>query len=517
MLSSQENFFTFIKNISGFKNLGEWNSNSLDYIVTKQLDDVSIEIQLLNTAWCSQKNEKPGELFFPTLKFEDNYLDSKNNTIKVLAAHHPFNWLTPECNRKLRAYTEAKFDIVLFGHEHAEDLRTITDQKGKPSNFIDGTVLFGSKDSGFNLISVDINEKEYAYHSFHWKEGAYLIKQDTPVKLQIKQDSRIILISESFRKYLDDPGTKFTHRNCDNIKLNDIFVCPSIKTIEEDENTSFGKTLENTDDIITLFKQNKNNLIVGFEKSGKTAFAKQLFEKYYLTDYFPILVKSNEIFTILPKNIEENLRKFIANQYTGTRIEEKFLEQSKTNGVLIIDSFNSFENIKISRIKEILDVICSYFDSIVILASNDIYLECMKYESVRDVLLKYEQYKILPFSGYKRRLLVEKWTKLGADYPPDRELAAKMVRLEKAIDQSLGRDLVPSYPLFILTILQTLEAITPLSTPNHGTCGSFGYIYESLITTSLISAYGSIDDIETFYNYLSELAYYMYSNSTVKI
>ena len=73
--------------------------------------------------------------------------------------------------------------------------------------------------------------------------------------------------------------------------------------------------------------------------------------------------------------------------------------------------------------------------------------------------------------------------------------------------------MVPAYPIFLLTILQTIETNTP-----HELGGSsFGHYYDCLITHSLDKIHLKHDDIDAYKNYITFLAFYIFKNRTKEI
>jgi hypothetical protein len=112
-------------------------------------------------------------------------------------------------------------------------------------------------------------------------------------------------------------------------------------------------------------------------------------------------------------------------------------------------------------------------------------------------------FEIVELGDVLRSRLIEKWITLGTASNYDREsLAHKVTEVERVIDTLLGKNLLPAYPIFILSMLQQLEAGTPLSTKS----GAYGYLYEVLITTALNTTSRSVGEIDTKYTYLTEFA-----------
>ena len=103
---------------------------------------------------------------------------------------------------------------------------------------------------------------------------------------------------------------------------------------------------------------------------------------------------------------------------------------------------------------------------------------------------------------------LEKWLSLGLEHLISKgDLAHQVNQVERLVDTVLGKNLVPAYPIFVLVILQQLEAGQQLST----TTGTYGYFYEVLITGALRRTSTSVDDVDAKYNYLAELAWHLFS------
>jgi hypothetical protein len=98
---------------------------------------------------------------------------------------------------------------------------------------------------------------------------------------------------------------------------------------------------------------------------------------------------------------------------------------------------------------------------------------------------------IRPLGHLKRQQLLQRWFELG-DEPggesiEEVEIGYKVLEVERTINTVLGRKLLPSYPVFVLSLLQILESGKSLNTIT----GSYGYIYETLIASALAKEGGS--------------------------
>ncbi|HEX8176636.1 MAG TPA: hypothetical protein VF543_16205 [Pyrinomonadaceae bacterium] len=115
--------------------------------------------------------------------------------------------------------------------------------------------------------------------------------------------------------------------------------------------------------------------------------------------------------------------------------------------------------------------------------------------------------------GYRLRgKLINKWISLGSEYTTDeKELALDVTRKENIVNTVLGKNILPSYPMTILTVLQTWEA----NQSNNTATGSYGYLYEELITRALREVSANATDVDTKYTYISRIAYYLFDNEQI--
>jgi len=126
---------------------------------------------------------------------------------------------------------------------------------------------------------------------------------------------------------------------------------------------------------------------------------------------------------------------------------------------------------------------------------------------------------ICPFSikslGYKKKNdLIEKYYALKES----QSLQSNQILLDRTkhtfdqLRQILGDKLIPSYPVFVLSIIQALE-FQPLNLNET----SYGYCYQTLIHHALNNAGVSKDDIDSYINIITELAFHMFTMKTDSI
>ena len=93
-----------------------------------------------------------------------------------------------------------------------------------------------------------------------------------------------------------------------------------------------------------------------------------------------------------------------------------------------------------------------------------------------------EVYEILKFGGKKRLELIRKWIDLLEDEFEDEESKEFQIKeLAKIVNAVIGKNLIPSLPIYILTILQANE----LTSTTNFEQSTFGHYYDVLIKSAL--------------------------------
>ncbi len=154
-----------------------------------------------------------------------------------------------------------------------------------------------------------------------------------------------------------------------------------------------------------------------------------------------------------------------------------------------------------------LDAIHKRFERLVILGDDLLRFEEMACGELGSrVLAEYAQIELMEYGHVLRSAIVDKWYDVNREYVtnPD-ELARKIGRAEKVIDEILGRSYLPSYPIFILTILQGIDTAEPIG----NSAGSYGYLYTVLITKRLAEGDKELS-LDKKLAYLVELAFHMF-------
>jgi hypothetical protein len=118
----------------------------------------------------------------------------------------------------------------------------------------------------------------------------------------------------------------------------------------------------------------------------------------------------------------------------------------------------------------------------------------------------FRQYGIEELNRVLRNKLIHRWVTLGRSDWDDEALYREVDARERVIDTLLGKRLLPAYPIIVLSILQALESGRNLNTAS----GSYGELYEALITDRLVTVSRKPTDLGTKYTLIARLAYFFY-------
>ena len=482
--------------------------------VHPSLAEVSIRIDLYNTAWLSVMHERQGQLAFPVDSFSAT-AGANQADIAVAVFHHPYNWLEANNARRFRSLIESTSNFVLTGHEHEGSLFAKEVAPSQHVVYLEGAVLQQGEnrgDSGFSVINIDTSPLRYKVTEFSWETGMYVEKETRGwaiLKPNGLAAGRLFSNTEDFVKGLEDLGTGFTHpKRKSQLVRGDLFIYPELvqRSAKDGGVPKLGRIpSQNVSDTV---RTSQRAVLFGADLVGKSTLAKQIYDDFRKSDeVIPLLVSGRALLATNQTELERFLKGPIEEQY-GVRALTSYLQLPPNGRALIVDDFH-LSKMNSHGQAAFIGLVSNMFET-VLLFTNELF--SLEYLTVSRLDLTqfggFDQFEIKEFGFYLRGKLIEKWVRLGNESViSDQQLDLRSTELERTIETVLGKNLLPSNPLTILTILQAWE-----SNKNHDVGnGSYGYLYETLIFQALSSTNLTPPEIDAVKTFLSELAYDLFS------
>lgn len=321
------------------------------------------------------------------------------------------------------------------------------------------------------------------------------------LKLVLQQEKILneLLIKPEFEEFLNNAEllTK-AHSEKESVTLEDIFVYPTL--IKFDDLGEYEKK-ENSEQIIQDFLVYPKILIAGEGQSGKTTLCKKIFLELRKKKYIPIYISLKQ--TQRSEHITKRITEAFSEQYNLKNIDD--FNPSKL--VPIIDDLQHTNNLEKS-----IQGLDKFYHQVIMV--DDIFRMNIKDESI---IKKYSRFNIKELSPAQRNELIIKWAHL-TDLKNHHELNEnhfykiidqKTELVDNAIGRVLGRGIMPAYPFFILSVISTYEAF---QLPLDQEITSQGHCYQALIYLYLRKEGVKNDEVDTFFNFLTEFSFYLFEN-----
>ena len=498
-------------------------------IIQYKYEKYNIIFNCYNTAWMSLSKNHSDKMYFPIERYSAHFDKKADIVISVL--HHPLNYQNSADYKSIMRHLENTSDIILTGHEHVSSKYVKSDLDRTIVQYIEGDILQDNMEinnSGFNVIQIDLMNTKQKILNYKWNNSIYSITNSSndwkSFNRSTFMNKKEFEINKEYEKYLNDPGATFTHPNKTDLILEDIFVFPDLKDLKVDKvkEKEYSSNIINSEFLCEINKTINKTLLIGAEKSGKSSLAKILYKKYYARNYIPVIIDGRKI----KNNNIEGFNKLLAicfgEQYLNNddsiaerNIIEKYNQLENNKKYIIIDNFDKMDINK--KIKSVLfNDINRLYPNIIIL-TNELYkieeIVCEE-EEIELAFNDFSKYEIQGFGYLLRSKMINKWNVLGqTKYPGESELFRKNSNAEHVVNTIIGRNLVPSFPIFILTILQSIE----VATSHDFTTSSYGHYYEYLIFQALTQISKESKTIDAYINYITELAYCLFKNNNYEM
>lgn len=492
-MAVQKNFWDFTNEITSQKdsNLASYKFNFRPHL------DFKISFHCYNTSWLTEIHEKQGSLIVP----ENKFLENENGEYVISVFHHPLDWLSASTRRNNKQRFEEHLiktsNLVIYGHEHDKGKSKAVVQQKQNVVFCGGKAFNINEinQTGFSFYEIDLNDKSIYIKTYNYDENYYLPEFEDTHKI-ISKNKRNFILTEEFEKKITELNIPLKHSKKDKLFISDIFVYPDIEPLVDDDYTQY----PNSSELIEKLKNESSAkiLLEGSDQSGKTSLLYVLYKRFYELGYNPVYLRGkycNET------NIKKIVKKNLKEQYNNDNTDLFFQQEKK---IILLDNFHKSQlNPKFK--KKLIESLTKHFDYIIITSDNTFSSRNVTEEATS--LKEFSKYKLLPLGHEKRSELIEQWLTIGEDKLTLREevLLAEVKLRFNEIDALIGNRLMPSYPIFILTLLQSLDE----NLQNYSQT-SYANIYLVLIKAGLVKEGIKDSELTSLLNILKELAYYLY-------
>lgn len=497
------------------------DANHPDYVVHSPLQATAefdfegdiVVVDVINSSWSSIMNDKPGRLMMPTSILKAPRGDA---AITFAAIHHPPNWYRPGDQRKFVEILDQRYEIVLWGHEHeADEVERIRKRIGATVRFVIGDAFdppaHESLDPGFRCFQWNRRENDFRDVTFAWDVDHFVRREDNWSGSVPKNNARqagCMRHTDAYARFLDDPGVAFTHPYVDRpIHLSDIFVYPEFLKIDGTKSieSKIGADFHGADFIEHLLTLPKA-IIVGPEQAGKTSFAKMITNAAPRRGKMPLYLDASGLKSANRGEIRAWMKSAQEEQYAVDCIEG-LLQMLPEERVVILDNAHLLPAGQ-EGANQVVEFVSGFATSIIILSSQSPAMAIISNEQLPSRHESYwrgaEMYDLLPLSHVGRSNLIRRWVGLGREGKASNEEIEADVRVHKdALDQVLGRNFLPKFPLFVLILLQQFESFRDSKAVVAS--GSHGYLFEALIIDSFDKHVRS-NSITIVFAYLASLA-----------
>lgn len=465
-----------------------------------------IVFNMINLSWCSSLSETQGNLYFPSSRIFD--VTPLNSDLVISVFHHPFNWLEQSSYQKFKPNVRAMSDFIITGHEHNGLAVDTNDNISGSCVLLESDSFFDeNKNSAFGILLIDFNNKDYTHTRYKYDDKSNIYIEMDIRGGRYKDEGDIVrsryALNNNFSEKINDSGANFENSGVEQIYLNDVYIFPHLKRkyVEDDDRLIDGSIL------LDISKISGGIILEGDEKSGKSSLVNKVYSEYFLKGFIPLYIDGKKIKSPTKIELDKLVKKSLKEQYSTENIYDKYLQENKSKKLIFIDNLDE------SKVKSISyrDQIINYFESF----SYSIVLTVGEMFDIREILLEkstsnlksYSHYKIQQFGYAKRNELIRKWYSIGAyRYLNKDELISKVDKAEKNMSMVITKSLVPSTPIYLLTLMQSMES----GAKGELSDSSLGEYYRYLITRSIISSGINKEKISEVYEYLKHLSWSMH-------
>lgn len=504
IVATQSNYVEFVKKI----NEDESYNPALLATVDDTVGDYQIRFNLYNTAWMCGIKDQPGTIFMPTGAVKK---PTKATDLVISVMHHYYNWLALEKQNRTNFMRNVggSSNILIYGHEHEVVTTGKTDNitKGFISEY-EGAAFYskekeaGVQQSQFQLLVIDTDQSTCHQTAYKYYPKDFMYRADLSQALTISTESKTGAFRSNieYTQDLDEMPTPIYNHEKEKLKLSEIFIYPDLESMNERINKTDidGKYLSAEqllgDADHTLF------ILEGGSQCGKTSLCHMYYTTLAGAHKYPLMVGGKEV-------TNNNLKRILRNAYERQYLPEfadydKYEQYDKVDKVLLLDNFDKCKLARDVKEKMIKEMLLQFGKVIIIVREDKFIVDSLNYFSKEATVL----YHIKSFGYEKRAKLIEKfYEKYDNQCISQQEMLEKTNEALRMVQQFLGKEYIPPYPIYILSLLLSSTKLIGQSYAQT----AYGHCYDAIITCALLTQVKD-DDVSQFRNFLKNFAFYKF-------
>src|SRR5258708_5069199 len=306
---------------------------------------------------------------------------------------------------------------------------------------------------------------------------------------------------------------KFIHPNKDDLVLDDVFTYPDLEYVENEDRKKISSST-----LLDLGTEYNRCMIFGEDLAGKTSLAFTLQKNLNEKGMIPLYIKAEEIKHSDFTKFSNMLVKIFGKQY---RDDQAYLEafmrilaEERQRLIIFIDNFESLAIKREAAQSQFFNMLKENFENIFLFANISIEIEAMAKSETKVMLQGFKVFSIKQLGHVLRDELIEKWlTVEQKETLSDGDLLIQKTEISQKIKIAVGVNFIPTYPLYLLTILQLIEQ----GSKNRLQGSSYAELYRYLINQALGIANARAEDLDFFHTYLSYIAHYFFTHKAKEL
>lgn len=504
IVTTQSNYAEFVKKI----NEDESYQPALLTTIDDTVDNYHVRFNLYNTAWMCGLKDQPGTIFMPTGAVKK---PTKETDLVISVMHHYYNWLALEKQNKTNFMRNVggSSNIFIYGHEHEVVTTGKTDNitKGFISEY-EGAAFYskeketGVQQSQFQLLVIDTDQSTCHQTAYKYYPKDFIYRAVLSQALTISSESKTGAFRSNieYTQNLDEMPTPIYNHEKEKLKLSEIFIYPDLESMNERINKTDidGKYLSAEqllgDADHTLF------ILEGGSQCGKTSLCHMYYTTLAGAHKYPLMVGGKEV-------TNNNLKRILRNAYERQYLPEyadydKYEQYDKVDKVLLLDNFDKCKLARDVKEKMIKELLLQFGKVIITVREDKFIVDSLNYFSKEATVL----YHIKSFGYEKRAKLIEKfYEKYDNQCISPQEMLDKTNEALRMVQQFLGKEYIPPYPIYILSLLLSSTKLIGQSYAQT----AYGHCYDAIITCALLTQVKD-DDVSQFRNFLKNFAFYKF-------